>query len=59
MLSHVLVDLVQELLADSTFRPRINPASRMAESKLKVVSDPGNYIATVEVGPCCSSSSKA
>eukprot|EP00903_Cladosiphon_okamuranus_P016343 g15071.t1 len=40
----------QELLADTTFRPRINAdaASRMAVSKLKVVSDPGNYIATVE-----------
>eukprot|EP00752_Nemacystus_decipiens_P018403 g16506.t1 len=40
----------QELLADTTFRPRINAdaASRMAVSKLKVVSDPGSYIATVE-----------
>ncbi|CAN0014617.1 unnamed protein product, partial [Ectocarpus sp. 13 AM-2016] len=40
----------QELLADTTFRPRINAdaASRMAVSKLKVVSDPDNYIATVE-----------
>lgn len=49
---------MQELLADTTFRPRINAASGMAVSKLKVVSDPGNYIATVEVGPsarpCCS-----
>lgn len=41
----------QELLADTTFRPRINAdaASRTAVSKLKVVSDPDNYIATVEV----------
>lgn len=46
-----LVDIEQELLADTTFRPRINAASSMAVSKLKVVSDPGNYIATVEVGP--------
>ncbi|CAN0110699.1 unnamed protein product, partial [Ectocarpus sp. 8 AP-2014] len=40
----------QELLADTTFRPRINAdvASRMAVSKLKVVSDPDNYIAAVE-----------
>ncbi|CAM9171985.1 unnamed protein product, partial [Laminaria digitata] len=38
----------QELLTDTTFRPRINAASRMAVSKLKVVSDPANYIATVE-----------
>ncbi|CAM9320548.1 unnamed protein product [Ectocarpus sp. 12 AP-2014] len=40
----------QELLADTTFRPRINAdaASQMAVSKLKVVSDPDNYIATVE-----------
>lgn len=43
-------DTRQELLADTTFRPRINAdaVSRMAVSKLKVVSDPGNYIATVE-----------
>lgn len=34
---------------DTTFRPRINAVSRMAVSKLKVLSDPGNYIATVEV----------
>lgn len=41
----------QELLADTTFRPRTNAdaTSRMAVSKLKVVSDPGNYFATVEV----------
>ncbi|CAM9090793.1 unnamed protein product, partial [Hapterophycus canaliculatus] len=40
----------QELLADTTFRPRINAdaASRMAVSKLKIVSDPDSYIANVE-----------
>lgn len=41
----------KELLADTTFRPRINvdAASRMAVSKLKIVSDPDSYVATVEV----------
>lgn len=43
--------LIQELLADTTFRPRTNAnaVSKLAESRLKVVSDPDSYIATVEV----------